>query len=262
MKGLIIKDIMCLKKQLTVFVYVIIGVIVVSIMYVLSARFGNLAMAGREMLATNDMTEIDVKNLATGALVLFMMLPMATVGDMANVFMADGKAGFSRMAGAFPVSLEKRLLSRYITIYALFGLGVFVDVLLAFVLSLLTDLITFAEFLGIIVSVASIMSIYSALVIFYCALMGYGKEEYAQIFSLITMGLGFCLIRLDLIKTIIADIAAGGSGAEKSASELMIWQGLDFIKEKAWILFLIAILVCALSYGAALLVARRKRGVI
>lgn len=262
MKGLIIKDIMCLKKQLTVFTYVIIGVIVVSIMYVLSAKFGNLAMAGREMLKSNDMTEIDVKNLASGALILFMMLPIVTVGDMANVFIADGKAGFSALAGAFPVSLEKRLLSRYITIFALFGLGVFVDVLLAFVLSSLTDLMTFVEFLGIIVSAASLMSIYSALVIFYCVLMGYGKEEYAQIFSLITMGVAFCLIQIDLIKSIIADIMAGGSGEEMSTSTLMIWQGLDFVKEKAWILFLIAAFVCALSYAVTLLVARRKRGVI
>ena len=262
MKGLIIKDIMCLKKQLTVFVYVIIGVIVVSIMYVLSAKFGNIAMAAREMLATNDMTEIDVKNLATGALVLFMMLPIATVGDMANVFAVDGKAGFAKMAGAFPISLRKRLLSKFISVYALLGLGVAVDLLLAFLLSLLTDTIKFPEFLGIIISVASVMSIYSALVIFYIVLMGYGKEEYAQIFSLGTMGLGFCLLRLDLIKSILADIAAGGSGEEKSASELMLWQGLDFVKEKSWILLVTAVLVCVLSYGLSLAVAQRKRGVI
>ena len=262
MKGLIIKDIMCLKKQLTVFIYVIIGVVVISVMYVLSAKFGNLALAGNEMLATNDMTENDVKNLATGALVLFMMLPIVTVGDMANVFMADGKAGFNRIAGALPVSLKKRLLSKYITIYALFGLGMFVDVLLAFLLSALTDIITFGQFFGIIVSVASVVSIYSALVIFYCVLLGYGKEEYAQIFSIGTMILTFCLIRIDLIKSIIADIASGEAGSEQSSNELMIWKGLDFIKEKAWILFLVAVLVCVLSYVVTLLIERRKRGVI
>ena len=259
---MMIKDIMCLKKQLTVFVYVIIGVLVVSVMYVLSAKFGNIAMAGREMLASNDMTLVDVKNLATGALVLFMMLPIATVGDMANVFVADGKAGFARLAGALPISLKKRLLSKYLTIYALFGLGAVVDIVFAFLLSVLTDIITFAEFVGIIVSAASLMSIYSAFVIFYCVLLGYGKEEYAQIGSLLSMGLAFCLIRFDLLKNIFKDIAAGGSGEEQSISELMIWQELDFIKEKSWILFVIAVLVCVLSYVASLLVAERKRGVI
>ena len=46
MKGLIIKDVMCLKKQLTVFIFVLIGVVAVSIMYVLSAKFGNIALLG------------------------------------------------------------------------------------------------------------------------------------------------------------------------------------------------------------------------
>ena len=100
MKGLILKDVMCLKHQLRVFVFVIIGVVFTSILFVLSARYGNLAMAGAEMLQTEQATEIDVKNLASVALVLFMLLPIATVGDMANVFEADGKAGFYRLAGA------------------------------------------------------------------------------------------------------------------------------------------------------------------
>ena len=262
MKGLIIKDVMCLKKQLTVFAFVLIGVVAVSIMYVLSAKFGNIALAGREMLATEDLTAVDVKNLSSMALIFFMMLPIATVGDMSNVFTADGKAGFARMAGALPISIKKRLLSKYLTIYALLGLGVIVDVLLAFVLSLLTDIISFADFFGIIISVSSIMGIYSALVIFFCVLYGYGKEEFAQISSLITMGLAFFLIRLDLIKQIIADIVAGGAGTEASESTLLLWQALDFIKEKFWILFVIAALVCMLSYVAALQVAKRKRGVI
>ena len=90
-----------------IFTYVIIGVLVVSVMYVLSARFGNLAIVGKEMSASNDLSRIDVKNLGTLALVLFMLLPIATVGDMANVFEADGKAGFSKIAGTLPVSLQK-----------------------------------------------------------------------------------------------------------------------------------------------------------
>ena len=52
MKGLIIKDIMCLRKQLITFIYVLIAVSVISVMYVLSARYGNLALAGRQMAKT------------------------------------------------------------------------------------------------------------------------------------------------------------------------------------------------------------------
>ena len=58
MKGLIIKDIMCLKKQLTTFVYVISGVVVISILYVLSSRFGNLAKVGKVLLDENNVVKI------------------------------------------------------------------------------------------------------------------------------------------------------------------------------------------------------------
>ena len=38
LKGLILKDLMCLKKQLKQFVFLVIGVLIVSVMYVLSAN--------------------------------------------------------------------------------------------------------------------------------------------------------------------------------------------------------------------------------
>ncbi len=262
MKGLIIKDIMCLKKQLTVFVYVLAGVLLVSVMYVLSARFGNIARAGKEMLASNDMTAVDVTNLGTMALVFFMLLPIACIGDMANVFISDGKAGFHKVAGALPVPLKKRLLARYFTIYALFGIGVLVDILIAFLLSALTDLINFGDFLGIIISSASVMSIYSSLVIFFCLLIGYGKEQYAQIFALITMGLMAFLANLKTIKTIFADIIAASSGPGDNAATAIMWNTLYFIKDKAWVLLLIAVAISVLSYAASFAVAERKRGVI
>ncbi|MCH5271176.1 MAG: ABC-2 transporter permease [Lachnospiraceae bacterium] len=262
MKGLIIKDLMCLKKQLTVFVYVLVGVLIVSVMYVLSARYGNIARAGAEMLVENDMSEIDVKNLSSMALVFFMLLPIAVIGDMANVFEADGKAGFNKVAGAFPVPLRTRLLSRYITICALFSLGVLIDILIALVLSTLTDLISLSDFLGIIVSAASVMSIYSALVIFFCLVFGYGKEQYAQICSLGTMVLSLILLQWKSVKRILTVITESNPVAAESIDSSFIWGALDFIKEKAWILFLIAATVSILSYGASLLVAERKRGVI
>ena len=99
------------------------GVLAVSVMYVLSARFGNLARAGEAMLASEDLSALDVRNLGTLALVLFMLLPIAAVGDMAMVFEADGSAGFPRVAGVLPVPVKKRVLSRYLTIYALFCIG-------------------------------------------------------------------------------------------------------------------------------------------
>ncbi|MCR5337094.1 MAG: ABC-2 transporter permease [Lachnospiraceae bacterium] len=259
MKGLILKDVMCLKRQLKLFVFVLFGVVVTSIMFVLSARFGNLALAGREMLRTEQASDIDVKNLATVALVLFMLLPIATVGDVANVFQSDEKAGFSRLAGSLPFPVSKRLLARFLTIYALFGIGTLIDLVLALVLSNLTDLIRFRDFCGIILSAASVMSIYSALVIFFCILLGHGSQSYVQVFSLLSMGLVLILSNLKYFGSLIQAITTDQSGA---LNMTLFWQPLDFIKEKFWILILIAAAVSIASYAVSLKVALRKRGVI
>lgn|GEM_PF-850131 len=260
MKGLIIKDIMCLRKQLMIFTYVLIGVLVVSVMYVLSARFGNIALAGKEMLAQseNHLSGIDVKNLGSMALIFFMLLPPAVVCDMANVFEADGKAGFYKVAGSLPVSLRKRVLAKYLTIYTLFLLGAIVDILIAMLLSALTDLITFKDFLGIIVSAASLMSIYSALVILFCFIVGYGKEIFAQVLSILTMLIAFVFFNINAVKEIVISIISEAGSDDIS----FIWNMIDFIKEKSLILFMIAIVTSVLSYGISLAVADRKRGII
>ena len=79
MKGLIIKDFFCLKKQLINYVFVIVGVIAVSVLFVLSCRFGNIASYGQA-------SEVDIAQLAGLALLLFMLVPLACTGDISNLF--------------------------------------------------------------------------------------------------------------------------------------------------------------------------------
>lgn len=251
MKGLIIKDLMCLRKQLITFGFVVVGVLVISIMYVCSARFGNIATAGQEMLATNDMTSTDAKNLATMALILFMLLPIATVGDMACIFEEDGRAGFIRMASAMPISIKKRVGAKFITIFAMFGIGALVDIVIAFVLSMITDIIVFKDFLGIIVSASSVMCIYSALIIVLCLIMGAGKENYARLISPILIVVIASAVNYSRIKDALINKNTNG------IDDFMI-----FIKQKFYILLIAAITVIALSFLVSVYAAERKRGVV
>ncbi|MBP5554109.1 MAG: ABC-2 transporter permease [Lachnospiraceae bacterium] len=259
MKGLIIKDIMCLKKQLTTFVYVISGVVVISILYVLSSRFGNLAEVGKVLLdENNNMTQVDVKNLGSMVLIMSMLIPIVSVGDMVNVFIADGKAGFFKVSASLPVSMKKRMLSRFLTIYALFAIGAAVDIVLAMVLSSLTDIMGFGSFLGIIVSSASLLSIYSAFLILYCVILGYGKEQYAQYFSLLTIALSFVIIKFKSVKFVIIHVLGDGVGFDSS----VFWKPLDYFRQKGYVFLLIALFVSVFSYCLSLYFAERKRGVI
>ena len=262
MKGLILKDIMCLRKQLTIFCYVIIGVLIVSVMFVLSTRFGNLASGAREMLAENSMTEFEINNLATLALVLFMFLPLAVVGDVLNVFEEDSKAGFAKVGGALPVSLPGRMLSRYFSVFALLSIGAAFDLLIAVILSFLTDIVSLPEFIGMIVSAASVIGIYSSLVILYRIMNpGAGKGQNAQILSLLTMAVGFILIRFQKVKEIVTIIANEQVENNDMSAERM-WDLLTVVKDRAWIIFLIALAVTGISFALSLSIAERKRGVI
>ncbi|MBR6380048.1 MAG: ABC-2 transporter permease [Lachnospiraceae bacterium] len=259
MKGLILKDLMCLKKQLTTFVYVMAGTVVISILYVLSTRYGNLARVGEQLLDQNNgMSRVDVKNLGSEAMVLFMFLPIVCVGDLMNVFVADGKAGFYKVSSSLPVPLYKRVLARFLTIYTLFGLGVLVDALLAVLLCSMTDIMSLGQFLGVIFSGASILSIYSALMILYCVLLGYGREQYAQVLALLTMAAAFVIIKFDSVRFFVVHVLGDGVGFDSS----VFWKPLDFIREKGYVLLGIAALVSVCSYLLSVRIAERKRGVI
>lgn len=251
MKGLILKDLMCLRKQLIIFCYVVFAVFVVAVMFVLSARFGNLALAGRELQMDQGLSAFDVRSIAKTVLVLFMLLPIATVGDMANVFAEDGRAGFVKVASVLPLSVKQRVLARYITIFAMFGIGVAVDLVLAFTLSLLTDLISFTELFGIIISAASLMSIYSAFVIAFCILLGYGREQYATLLSVAMIAMAVIGCNYAKIKAMLLEQGAGGE---------LLRNFMDFISHKSYVLLIAAILMIVLSFLVSVVTAERKRG--
>ena len=259
MKGLIIKDLMCLRKQRVTFIYIVAVVMIVSIMYVLSARFGNIALAGQFMLTENNMTEIDIQNLSSEALILFMLLPIAMVGDVSAVFIADGKAGFASVSSVLPLSIEKRVLAKYITILAFFGIGVATDLVISFVLSLMTDIISFIEFFEIIITCASALFIYGALICVYMFVFGYGKESYAQTCSILTIIAILVLANFTKVKMIFL-YCFSDEYEVLDVNPLEIVN--DFVKDKCLLVFITAVVVGVLSYLLSVFIAKRKRGIV
>lgn len=257
MKGLIIKDLMCLRKQRITFWYVMMCVAVLSVMFVLSARFGNLAMMNRDMMVQNDISEMDIKNMCTIALIFFMMLPIALVGDISTLVIEDGKAGFARVSSILPLSIEKRVLAKFLTIALRFGLGVLMDLVLAFVLSLLTDIISFREFGGIIISLSSIMFLDATITVMLCFWFGYGKEDYAQIISILVLVCGVILVNFNTIRQIFQSIVAGGVGNMDFMNEIM-----DLIKFRSHILLIWALGAGVVFYVLSVVIAKKKRGII
>lgn len=257
MKGLMIKDLMCLRKQMILFAYIVTGVLVLSVMFVLSARYGNIAAANRSMMTENNLSDINIKNLSTTALILFMLIPIAMVGDVTTIFKMDGKAGFSSISSILPLSVAKRVMAKYLTVFVMFGIGVTVDIAISFVLSELTDIISFGEFFGIIISAASLMIIYGALVILFCFLFGYGKEDFAILASWAVILITAILANIKKVKSIVTSISANNSDSIDFISDFM-----NFLKYKYFILLAIAVIVTAVSYFVSVEIAKRKRGIL
>lgn len=259
MKGLIIKDLMCLRKQRTTFIYIVAVVLIVSIMYVLSAKFGNIALAGQNLTVDSSISEINVNDISSFVLIMFMLLPLAMVGDVSSIFVADGKADFAKVSSVLPLSIEKRVLAKFITILSFFGIGVATDLVISFLLSILTDIFSFQEFFEIIITGASALFIYGALICVFTFLLGYGKESYAQILSVLTIAAVLILINISKVKMIVL---ACLSESDELFNFNVFEAITNLVKDKCIVVFITAVVVGVLSYVLSVLIAKRKRGII
>ncbi|MCM1186955.1 MAG: ABC-2 transporter permease [Lachnoclostridium sp.] len=254
MKGLLIKDFFCLKKQLTNYVFIIVGVIVISILFVLSYNFGNIHAGFMEMVESNQNAESDITLIARSALLLFMMIPIACTGDITNLFTDDENASFYKIASALPISIGKRVACRFLAGYLFIAIGMVVDFILTIILSSLTDIISFGKFCGVIVTFSSVMLMYISLLILLMYILGNGKSTYAGTIPLFLGAAVYVLANFDKFKAVM-------TGSNENALLDLYKQTTDFIFYKSYILFIAAVILSGGAYLAAVQTAKRKRGV-
>lgn len=243
MKGLIIKDLMCMKKQLILYSYVTVSVIVISIMFVLSAKHGNIHEGMQFTIEHNPVDESDVANMYTMAMMFFMLLPAACICDPTAILREDNKAGFADFAAALPVPTNKRILAKYISCFWLFVINGIFTVILSFVLSKLTDIVSFGGFLNMELFLTGILVVLAALTIMLNIVIGKGKEIFASIISasLIAISLAIPLVR-----------------AATSNNQAI----LRFPREKGYMVLLFAVAIVVVSYFVSVFAAQKKRGVV
>ena len=254
MRGLFIKDFFCLKKQLINYAFIIVGVVVISILFVLSYNFGNIHAGILKMLDSGEGTQADVAQLASVALLFFMLIPIACTGDITNLVTDDENASFYKVAAALPVSIRKRVASRFITGYLFIVIGVAIDFIMTIVLSSLTDIISFGKFCGVIVSFASIMVMYISLFILLVYFLDKGSTVYANIIPLLIGVVIYIAANFDRLKGFLF-------GSDENALSDLYYQATGFMFHKSYILLIAAIIVSGGAYFAAVYIAGRKRGV-
>ena len=236
MKGLIIKDLMCLRKMRAAFIFVTVSSFVITVMALISARCGNIALAEQEYLTGGTDMPMSPVHLLWYAVAVMVLLPLASIGDsLTLVFEADKNSGFANVAGALPVSVKHRVSARFITLFLTCGTGTIISLLLSFVLSLFTDIMTLGDFAGLVLSAASLILIFSALEMILIFLLKMKNTDYARIISLLIMSAVFILCSLGkMIEAVRA----------MKPTEL-ITDGLLFL-ENRWFILAAAAAVCLL----------------
>lgn len=254
MKGLLIKDFFCLKKQLINYGFIIAGVIVISVMFVLSYNFGNIHAGFMEMVDSGQNTGESITMIASNAMLLFMLIPIACTGDITNLVIEDEKASFYKVASALPVSVDRRVACRFMAGYLFIVLGAAVDLVLSVILSSLTDVISLEKYCGVIITFASVMMVYISLFILFTYILGKGKTIYANILPLL-IGLLVCIcVSFNKIKAFLTD-------TDDNALMDLYNRTTDFMFHRSYLLLTAAIIISGSAYFAAVYIAKRKRGV-
>ncbi|MBD5444439.1 MAG: hypothetical protein HDR29_02685 [Lachnospiraceae bacterium] len=254
MKGLLIKDFFCLKKQLVNYVFVIVGVIVISVMFILSYNFGNVHAGFVEIMESEQNNETDVMLIARSAMLIFMLMPLACMADVVNLFTDDEKASFYKVAASFPLSIGKRVACRFITGFLFIAIGVAVDIIMTVILSFMTDIISFGMFCSVIISFASLMLMYISICIFSAYLLGNERNTYIAVIPLLIGVAAYVAVNFGKLKDFV-------TGVNDGALLELYEQATEFIFHKSYILFIAAIIISGASYSAAVYIAGRKREV-
>lgn len=254
MKGLLIKDFYCLKKQLINYGFIIVGVVVVSILFVLSYNFGNIHAGFTELIDSGQSSEAGITMIASNALLLFMLIPIACTGDITNLVIDDEKASFYKVASTLPVSIGRRVACRFIAGYLFIAIGVAVDLIMSIVLASITGIISLGKFFGVITSFASIMMMYVSLFILLVYVLGKGKNAYANMIPLLAGAAVYVCANFSSLRAFLTD-------SDDNALMELYHRTTEFMFYRSYLLFIAAIVLSGSAYIAAVGIAKRKRGV-
>lgn len=254
MKGLLIKDFFCLKKQLINYGFIIVGVIVISIMFVLSYNFGNIHAGFTEMIDSGESTETGITMFAVNALLLFMLIPIACTGDITNLFVDDENASFYKVASALPISIGRRVACRYIAGYLFIAIGVVVDLMMSVLLSSLTSVVSLGKFCGVIVTFASVMMMYISLFILLVYILGKGKTTYANLIPLLSGIVVYVCPNYSRLRAFLID-------NDDNALMEVYHRTTEFMFHRSYILLIVAMIISGGAYFMTVRIAERKRGV-
>ena len=147
MKGLILKDIYCLRTRIMAYVLTLVAALAIGILISLSSEYGNMRldvmMGDAATVSEDDLAAHKV--MLGGATFLAILLPLGVGFDGIMTFHMDEKANFGDVLRTMPVKPVEIVLARFSTAYGFLLTGYISSILIALLISPVVKIFTLAE---------------------------------------------------------------------------------------------------------------------
>lgn len=253
MTGLIRKDMYCLRKILKTFFLVTIGVIVLSVLLILSARGGNIATAIQDMQAENEMGEEAFYSFFKLPIWLTLFIPMAFLSMIVECFKEDRKAGFAKTMLCMPLTDVKIVGSRYLSCMVFALLGLAGSSVAAFFVSLASATFPLQELMGYVFCFSGVLLVYMSFVMFMIYLLGVEKADLIQCAP-------FLVLLVAIIVVVQRKLSAVAQTEVDALSIELVDSASKFMTEKFWLIYLFALVCMALSFWGSCMVMKKRKG--
>ncbi|MGN0164765.1 MAG: ABC-2 transporter permease [Lachnospiraceae bacterium] len=254
MKGLVRKDLYCLKKSIKLFAAVTLGIIVISVLFVLSTKYGNIAKAIDSLDKSGDMSRENFFKVYQLAIWACLAVPMAFIANVTDCFKEDNRADFSKFLFTMPVKYSGIVGARYISCLIFAGVSFLGSVIAAFFISLATDTFGFAGLLSVLSFIAAVLIVYMGVVLFLIYVIGSNHTDLIQCLPFIAVAVIAYIIFSVKIMSI------GDGQLNQIMESAILKKGKNFIESYGIFCLLAGLVFLGLSYLGSLAVMNRKKG--
>lgn len=251
MKGFMLKDLYCLRKQFRFFVLTTLATLYVAILFMISSEYGNV----KHIVSTEELSNPATRFIMTQFMItLAMFIPIALGERVTGCFLQDAKSGFNKVFYTVPVSNCKKVGSRYLITLIYIALGALASLIIGIFLTITVKEWTFIMTMRTLLVLVSLMIMLMSLILFGCYLLGSKRANLAS--GGIICGL--------MIGGYITGVMKTVNYEEKDLLvfvEKMKW----FLNEagiELFMIFVLALICITVSYVLSMLVINRKTGKI
>lgn len=255
MIGLIRKDLYCLKKNLLLFIAVTVGIIVLGVMFTVSAQSGNIADGVAAMKAEDPAGEKIFYSVFQLGIAATLMIPIAFIGMTTECFKEDDKAHFYRYAMTFPVKEAQLVGSRFLAMLLFGAVGICGSLLAVLFVSFASDTLALKSLICCILVFAAVLLTYMSIVFFLLYCFGAKRADLVQCIP---------VVGIVLAADALFSYRLNGLTEEEAASFMMQLPDklFRFMERFGVVIFLAALGVTGLSFIGSCIVTRKRRGCV